>query len=219
MMAAHAGESTTPAVLRNLSFSNIHGNVTTNPGQIDEAKVTSNANPGERHSAIVFNCVGGATMENVSMSDIHLTFGGGGTAEDAARRDLPEFAGEYFMLGPIPAYGLYARGVRGLTLENVRLQTATSDLRPAVIFDRVTDVAVSGLSVMVDAAAESALRISASKQILINAPRLLDSTKVFLSLEGSGNERIIIDGGDISSATQSLVLKDDASKDSVKFRD
>jgi polygalacturonase len=219
MMAAHAGESTTPSVLRNLSFSNIHGNVTTNPGQIDEAKVTSNANPGERHSAIVFNCVGGATMENVSMSDIHLTFGGGGTAEDAARRDLPEFAGEYFMLGPIPAYGLYARGVRGLTLENVRLQTATSDLRPAVIFDRVTDVAVSGLSVMVDAAAESALRISASKQILINAPRLLDSTKVFLSLEGSGNERIIIDGGDISSATQSLVLKDDASKDSVKFRD
>ena len=219
MMAAHEGESTTPAVLRNISFSNIHGNVTTNPGQIDEAKVTSNANEGEKHSAIVFNCVGGATMENVSMSDVHLTFGGGGTAEDAARRELPDFAGEYFMLGPIPAYGLYARGVRGLTLENIRLQTATSDLRPAVIFDRVTDAAVSGLSVMADQAAESALRITASKQVLITAPRLLDSTKVFLSLEGSGNERIVIDGGDISSAAQRLALKDGASKDSVKFRD
>jgi hypothetical protein len=126
MMAAHAGESTTPAVLRNISFSSIHGTVTTNPGQIDEAKVTSNANPGERHSAIVFNCVGGATMEKVSLSDIHLTFGGGGTAEAGARRDLPEFAGEYFTLGPIPAYGFYARGVRGLTLGNIRLQTATT---------------------------------------------------------------------------------------------
>ena len=219
MMAAHENESTTPAVLRNISFSNIHGNVTTNPGQIDEAKVTSNANEGEKHSAIVFNCVGGATMENVSMSDIHLTFGGGGTAEDAARRELPEFAGEYFMLGPIPAYGLYARGVRGLTLQNIRLQTATSDLRPAVIFDNVIDAAVSGLSVMADSAAESALRFTSSKRVLITAPRLLDPTKVFLSLEGSGNERIVIDGGDISSAAQPLVLKDGASKDSVKFRD
>ena len=219
MMAAHEGESNTPAVLRNISFSNIHGNVTTNPGQIDEAKVTSNANPGEKHSAIVFNCVGGTTMENVSMSDIHLTFGGGGTAEDAARRELPEFAGEYFMLGPIPAYGFYARGVRGLTLQNIRLRTATSDLRPAVIFDHVTDAAISGLSVMTDPAAESALRFISSKQVLVTAPRLLDSTKVFLSLEGSGNERIVIDGGDISSASQPIVLRDGASKEAVKFRD
>lgn len=219
MMQAHAGESTAPAVLRNISFSNIHGNVTTDPGQIDEAKVTSNANPGEKHSAIVFNCVGGATMENVSLSDIHLTFGGGGTAEDAARRELPEFAGEYFMLGPIPAYGLYVRGVRGLTVQNMRLQTAASDLRPAVILDRVTDAAISGLSVMVDQATESAYRIQSSKRVLITAPRLLDATKVFLSLEGSGNERIVIDGGDISPAAERLILKDGASRESVKFRD
>lgn len=218
MMTAHEGESTTPAVLRNISFSNIQGKVTTNPGQIDEAKVTSNANEGEKHSAIVFNCVGGATMENVSLSDVHLTFGGGGTVEDAARRELPEFAGEYFMLGPIPAYGLYARGVRGLTLQNIRLQTATADLRPAVIFDRVIDAAVSGLSIMADPNAESACRIQSSKQVLIAAPRLLDSTKVFLSLEGPGNERIVIDGGDISGAAQALVVKDGAQKESVKLR-
>ncbi len=219
MMAAHEGESTTPAVLRNLSFSNIHGNVTTNPGQIDEAKVTSNANEGEKYSAIVFNCVGGATMENVSMSDVHLTFGGGGTADDAARRELPEFAGEYFMLGPIPAYGIYARGVRGLTLQNIRLQTVTQDLRPAVIFDRVTDAAVSGLSVMVDAGAESALRFLSSKQVLVTAPRLLNETKVFLSLEGADNERIVIDGGDTSSAAQQVFVRDGASKEAVKFRE
>ena len=158
-------------------------------------------------------------MENVSLSDVHLIFGGGGTIEDAARRDLPEFAGEYFMLGPIPAYGLYARGVRGLTLNNIRLQTATSDLRPAVIFDRITDATISGLNIMADPATESALRITASKQVLITAPRLLDSTKAFLSLEGTANQRIVIDGGDISSAAQLLVLKDGATKNSVKFRD
>jgi len=218
MMQAHEGESTTPAVLRNISFSNIHGNVTTNPSQIDEAKVTSNANPGEKHSAIVFNCVGGATMENVSVTDVHLTFGGGGTAEDAARRDLPEFAGEYFMLGPIPAYGVYARGVRGLTLQNIRLQTATADLRPAVIFDHVTDAAICGLSIMADAAAESAVRFISSQRVLVTAARLLDPTKVFLSLEGAGNEGIVIDGGDISPAAQRIVAKDGANEEVVKFR-
>jgi hypothetical protein len=49
---------------------------------------------------------------------VHLTFGGAGTAEDAARRDLPQIAGEYFMMGPMPAYGLYARNVHGITMQN-----------------------------------------------------------------------------------------------------
>jgi polygalacturonase len=218
MMTAHEGESTTPAVLRNISFSNIHGTVTTNPGQIDDTKVTSHANPGERYSAIVLNCVGGATMENVSLSDIHLTFGGGGTAEDGARRDLPEFAGEYFMLGPIPAYGFYARGVRGLTLDNIRLQTVTDDLRPAMIFDHVTDAAVSNISVMANASAESALRFIDCGQLLLTAPRLLDSTAVFLSLEGAANGRIVIDGGDISSAKTAVVYKDGANDSALKLR-
>jgi hypothetical protein len=218
MMTAHAGESKTPAVMRNISFSHIHGNVTTDPGQIDEAKVGSNANPGEKHSAIVFNCVGGATMENISLTDIHLTFGGGGTAEDGARRDVPEFAGEYFMLGPIPAYGLYARGVRGLTVNNVRLRSASQDLRPAVILDKVVDVALSGLTVEADAKAESALRFINTKQVLVTAPRLLTETKAFLAVEGPFCEKIVVDGGDLSAAAQVLMTANGANKKAVMLR-
>jgi polygalacturonase len=218
MMSPHPEESGPPAVLRNVSFSHIHGNVTTNPGQLDEAKVTSNVNAGEKHSCIVFNCVGGATMENISLSDIHLTFGGGGTAEDAARRDLPEFAGEYFMMGPMPAYGFYARGVRGLTLNNIRLQVASQDLRPAVILDQVTDCAINGLSVDADAKAESALRFRNSKEVLVSAARLLTATPVFLAVEGASTERIVIDGGSLSSATKSLTLMEGAQQKAVTIR-
>jgi len=207
-----------PAVMRNISFSNIKGNVTTNPGQLDEAKVTSTANPGEKHSCIVFNCVGGATMENISLSDIHLTFGGGGTAEEGANRNVPPYAGEYFMLGPMPAYGLYARGVKGLTVQNVRLQTASADLRPAVIFDHVTDAAISSLSIEANANAESAMRLTDSQQVLFTAVRLLSPTAVFLAVEGSANERIVIDGGDISQAAKPVTFKDPASRQSVKLR-
>ena len=210
--------TTTPAVLRNVSFSNIHGTVTTDPPQLAEAKVTSTANPGERHSCITFNCVGGATMENISMDNIHLVFGGGGTAEDGARRDIPEVAGEYFMLGPMPAYGLYARGVKGLTLQNIRLQVATPDLRPAMIFDRVEDASVSGLNVQGDPSAESALRIINSKDVLMTAPRLLTQAAVFLQAEGTANERITVDGGDVSKAHTPLSLKAGTAANAVRMR-
>jgi len=211
-------EHATPAVLRNLSFSNIHGTVTTNPGQIAESKVTSSANAGEKHSCMTFNCVGGATMENVSVSDVHLVFGGGGTADDAERRDLPEIAGEYFMLGPMPAYGIYARGVKGLTLQNIRLQVASSDLRPAVIFDHVSDAAVGAISIDGNPGAESVVRLINSKDVLIDSPRLLTPAGTFLQIEGPGNAGITVDGGDISKAQRSLAAKDDARIDAVKMR-
>jgi polygalacturonase len=218
MTTAAPPETTTPAVLRNLSFSNIHGTVTTDPPQLPDAKITSNANPGEKHSCITLNCVGGATMENVSLDNIHLTFGGGCTAEDAARRDLPEIAGEYFMMGPMPAYGLYARGVHGLTMQNIRFQVSTPDLRPAVIFDQVVDATIQNLSVEGNPAAESTLRFTGSKHVLVTAARVLAQASTFLQLEGTGNDRITIDGGDISSAATTLSFKDGATNSAVKLR-
>jgi hypothetical protein len=212
-------ETRPPAVARNISFSNISGTVTTNPPQLPETTLTSDPRPGEGHSCITLNCIGDATMENISFDNIHLTFGGGGTAEDAARRDLPTIAGEYFMLGPMPAYGFYARNSRGLTLQNVRLQVSTPEMRPAVIFDHVDDVAVSGLSVQANPAAESALRCINSKRILLTAPRLLSSAAVFLQLEGAENENIKIDGGDVSKAAAVLAYKNGASKKAVQLRD
>jgi hypothetical protein len=164
------------------------------------------------------NCVGGATLENISFDDIHLTFGGGGTAEDAARRDLPEIAGEYFMLGPMPAYGFYASNARGITLQNIRFQVASPDLRPALIFDHVEDVAINNLSVEGNQQAESVVRFIDTKQTLMTATRLLTPASVFLQLEGAANDAITIDGGDLSRAATSLVCKNGATEKAVKLR-
>jgi len=212
-------ETRLPAVARNISFSNISGTVTTSPPQLPETTLTSDVRLGEGHSCITLNCIGDATMENISFDNIHLTFGGGGTAEDAARRDLPKIAGEYFMLGAMPAYGFYARNSRGLTLQNVRFQVSSPEMRPAVIFDHVEDVAVNGLSVQANPAAESALRIINSKQVLLTASRLLSSVAVFLQLEGAENENIKMDGGDVSKAATVLAYKNGATKNAVRLRD
>src|SRR5260221_457403 len=167
---------------------------------------------------ITLNAVGGAILERISFDNIHLTFGGGGTAEDAARRDLPEVAGEYFMLGPMPAYGLYARNARGVTLQNVRFEVAQPDLRPALILDRVEDVAINGFSVQGNPQAESVLRFIDSKQILLPASRLLTRAAAFLQLEGGANDGITIDGGDIAKAAAPLAFVNGATKHAVKLR-
>jgi hypothetical protein len=73
------------------------------------------------------------------------------------------------MLGPMPAYGFYARNARGITLHNVRFQVSSPDLRPALIFDHVEDAAINGLSVEGNQQAESVVRFINSKQSLLTA--------------------------------------------------
>jgi len=208
-----------PVAVRNISFSNIHGNVTAQaPAQLSEGILGVGSRPGEVRSAIVLNAIDDAVLENISFSNVHLTFGGGGTAEDAAIRDVPKVFGEYFELGRIPAYGLYARGARGLTLDNVRFEVSTPDLRPAVIFDHVEDAAFYGLSVEGNAQAESVLRFIDSKQVLLTASRVLTSSGPFLQLEGEANDGIIVEGGDLSKAASAAAFKGGATEKSVKLR-
>jgi polygalacturonase len=207
-----------PPVVRNISFSNIHGTVTTDPAQLSESTVTSGYNPGERHSCIALNCVEGSTLENISFDNIHLTFGGGGTAEDAAHRDLPEFAGEYFALGPMPAYGFYARHARGITLQNIRFQTASPDLRPAVVLDRTEDISITGLAVQGNPEAEAVLRVRDSRHVLLTSPRVLNPSPAFLQLEGEKNANILLEGGDLSRASSPVAYKNGASDRAVKLR-
>lgn len=208
-----------PVVVRNISFSNIHGNVTTNPPhQLSESTLGVGARPGEAHSAIVLNAIDDAVLENITFENVHLVFGGGGTAEEGARRDVPKVFGEYFELGPIPAYGLYARNAHGLTLQNVRFEVSAQDLRPAVIFDHVEDAVFNGFSVQGNAQAESVMRFIDSKQTLITAARVLTPSSPFLQLEGVGNEGIIIDGGDLSKAASPVVWKNGATEAAVKVR-
>jgi hypothetical protein len=204
-------------IVRNISFNGIHA-VVSKPVQLAESEVTSGYNPGEIFSCIGLSAIGGVFMENISFNDVHVIFPGGGTAEQGALRDVPKVIGEYYAAGVFPAYALFARNVRGLTLNNVRFELAASDLRPAVVFDHVQDAAVNGLNVQGDKDAESALRFIDSQDVLMSASRLLKPAPVFLQVEGADNGNIIVDGGDISKARTPLAFKSGGAKKSVKLR-
>ncbi|HXE42999.1 MAG TPA: hypothetical protein VN516_08235, partial [Candidatus Baltobacteraceae bacterium] len=161
----------------------------------------------------------GGIIENITFDNVHVTYSGGGTAEMGALRDVSTDTGEYFGIGTRPAYGLYARGIKGLTLQNVRFDTVERDLRPAIVFDDVKDAAINNLSIQGDKGAESALRFVNTQDALVTGARLLTPAKVFLAVEGTNGMNIKLDGGDISKADKVVVADKGAALEVVNVRD
>jgi polygalacturonase len=206
-----------PGICRNISFNGIYA-IVSKPYQIPDAVVTNAYNPAEIFSCISLNGVAAAFLQDISFNDVHVIFPGGGTLEMGANRNVPQIADEYFRNGILPAYALFARGVRGLTLNNVRFEMDTPDLRPAIIFDHVTDAAVTGLNVQGQPKAESVLRLIKSQDVLMTATRLLTPASVFLQVEGR-NQNITVDGGDLSKAATTVTHKYGAERKDIKVRD
>lgn len=204
-------------IVRNISFSGIRATVV-KPFPLPESEWKSNYNPGEVFSCIGLNAVGRGWLENISFDDVHVTFPGGGTAEQAAVRNVSSAIGEYYAAGVFPAYALYARQVRGLTLNNVRFEMAANDQRPAVVFDHVSDATLNAFTVEGSKRAESVLRFIDSRDVFLAATRLLGSGAVFLQVEGAENEGIKVDGGDVSKASKPLEFKNGARESAVKWR-
>jgi hypothetical protein len=206
-----------PSFIRNIVFSNIQATVVTRPVDHPEIPFVVKPFPGEDNSCITLNAMNNVFLENIRFSDIHISYAGGGTAAQAAKRDIPAVASEYFGVwgtepfGP-PAYGLYARNVKGLTMNNVRFEFNQKDLRPAIVMDNVQDAYISGLQVMADKEGESVLRLINCKEIFFAAPRLLNPAKLLLQLEGAGCEAITLQGGDTRKAEKQVAFTRGADK-------
>jgi len=74
-------------------------------------------------------------IEGVRLDNIRLEFKGGGTNMGAGymTKELGPIYPEPSRLGIMPAYGVFARHVKGLELANINLSFATNDFRPAMI--------------------------------------------------------------------------------------
>jgi len=203
-------------IVRNISFSNIRATVV-KPVPLPDAEFPSAYRSGELLSCIVLNSFDDQYLENISFNDIQVTYPGGGTAEQGALRDVPKVAGEYFEIGTPPAYALYARNVKGLTLQNVRFEKVLADLRPALVFDHVEDASAVGLGIQGQEKSESIIRLIDSKDILLNAVRVLSESAVFLRVEGTENKNIKIGSGDLSKSKIRVIFQSGSDKRSVRF--
>ncbi|MBO9199392.1 MULTISPECIES: glycoside hydrolase family 28 protein [Niastella] len=215
-------ESSEPlSYVRNISFNGIRATVVEKPVNHPDIPFDVKVFDGEISSCITLNGVGKAFLENISFTDVHVTYAGGGTKEQALKREVPQVAAEYFSVWGTtpfgaPAYGMYARNVKNLTLHNVRFEYENPDARPAVIFDNVQDASITGLSARGSAGSEL-IRLINSKDVLIAAARVLSSAAAFLQVEGEGSDGIVVNGGDLRKALKPLVLEKGAGQHSVEM--
>ncbi|MBW8882151.1 MAG: glycoside hydrolase family 28 protein, partial [Asticcacaulis sp.] len=79
----------------------------------------------------------GHAIEDVTLENIRFSYSGGGTEGDATRPtgDLPDAYPEPSMFGRTPAWGLWARHVKGLNLRNVEMVVTAVDARPQTLFE------------------------------------------------------------------------------------
>lgn len=143
----------------------------------------------------------------IMFSNVDFTFPGGGTAQEAARRDVPEnerCCPECSMFGVLPAYGLYLRHAEEVVLNNVLFRLDAPDLRPAIVADDVEDLELAGFKAEGNAGAESLVRLRDARRVFINHCRPLNAVGAFLRVEGAASEGIEHHGTSTASPDPAL---------------
>ena len=112
---------------------------------------------GDKNAAFFLTGIPGHDIEQVVIKDVQFIVAGGGTKEDANKTQVNEYTldvmnghwPEFYGVGTLPAYGIYARHMDGLVLENISIQTMQRDERVPLILDdvknhQVRDVTANG---------------------------------------------------------------------------
>ena len=94
-------------------------------------------------------------IENITLKNIEIIYPGGGNKLYAYRGTTPEELDgipemidkypEFSQFKELPAWGLFIRHAKGITLDNVRLVAAEKDYRPAVVADDVQGLVIKDL--------------------------------------------------------------------------
>ncbi|MEN9404289.1 MAG: Exo-poly-alpha-D-galacturonosidase precursor [Verrucomicrobiota bacterium] len=180
-------------------------------------------NPAERRglpyrtaNTVIIAGLPGHPIENVSISDVHFTFAGGGIAAESERFDIPEEEKRYpenDMFGILPCWGFYLRHARSITLNNVRLDLLSPDARSVLVADDVTDLEINGLKTA--GGAKHCVRLRAARDVRIHHSRLLERTTHFLDVQGGARCSVVLVGNDLRLAATPVTLHQDSAPDAV----
>jgi polygalacturonase len=139
-------------------------------------------------SGILITGVPGHYITGLTLENIEISLAGGGLAEHA-RQVVPEAIDQYpevKTFGPrVPAYGVWARHVKGLKLKNIKFNLTGNDLRPAFICEDGIDVEVSGWKLPETTGAESIIRLENVHNAVVRNVSGKVTAKKFVLLEGN----------------------------------
>jgi hypothetical protein len=168
-------------------------------------------------------------IENILLRDVNVTLSGGGTLEQAARRDIVDmdqidyrkdgyWTDDKSTWGVPPAYGLYARHLKGLVLENVTFELTSPDMRSAVFCSDSEDIRISGLAA--NSSPVDTTVVTARNCIRVRLSEIEPHPKaaVLLRLEGAKSDGIILAENDPRRFTKPFVCADGARETAILSR-
>ncbi len=156
--------------------------------------------------------------EKITFSNIDFTFTGGGTAEQGARREVPDLDRHYpemYIFGELPAYAFYMHHASGIVMNNVQLRLEADDLRPAIVCDDVDDLELQACKIAGSKRGESVIRLQNTKNVFINASRVTNATGTFVRVEGKESAEILLAGNRLNYAATPFEATREVSKTAV----
>jgi len=152
----------------------------------------------------------GHAVENVTLSNITVTFSGGGTADDA-RRSVAELEDEYpesTRWGLLPAYGFTVRHARNVVFNNVSCAYVARDLRPALFAEDVELLTVTGFRAQGDGDADALLRFNNTRQALVQASQPTSAVRCFLRVQGDTTGGVVLLANDLTLTKKPFIVDD-----------
>jgi polygalacturonase len=144
-------------------------------------------------SGILITGVPGHYITDLTLENIQINLAGGGTAENA-RQVVPEAIDKYpevKTFGPlIPAYGVWARHVKGLKLKNISFTLDNNDLRPAFICEDGKDIELSGWQIPQTSGAQAIIRLENVEGADIKDMDVKGTAQAFVRVEGTNSKEV-----------------------------
>jgi len=160
-------------------------------------------------SAILITGVPEHYITNVTLENIEVDLPGGGGIEHA-RQSVPEAIDKYpevKTFGPfVPAYGIWARHVKGLKLINVKFNLKNNDQRPAFVCEDGKDIAVNDWKLSPTTGSESIIRLENVSGAEINKVETKTEANAFVRVEGSQSKDVRLSKNKIPGVKKKIDL-------------
>ena len=171
------------------------------PGQLKNVQIS---NIMARNASLISSSITGFPghyIENVSISNVRITYQGGGTRKHYEYEPPENEKGypENRMFGHyLPAYGFFIRHVKNLQLNEIHLSLAEPDYRSVIRMNDVEDIKISGLQADNPGPEAPVFEIANGKNIIISETWGWEKHDQFLSLD-EGSDGIILMNNDLSN--------------------
>ncbi len=163
-------------------------------GQLKNVSLSNVVITGAGNLGCSITGIPGYPVENISLSNISISFDGGGT-KDLIHREIPEKEKDYpeaEMFGELPSYGFYLRHARNIHFSNIHLETEKADLRPALCLSDVTDGIFNNLQLGSTVENECSIVAEKSHNLTFSGTSINGQSSCFLQLLGKENKQIFL---------------------------